>query len=265
MSPDGTSCGVLDACDVAGVCEGGLCTGASELSCDDADACTIDLCEPELGLCEHTPVLCAPDPASPCAQPTCSASEGCELANDETCTEESLLWYTSFPCNEGEAWSWVDPSNNSPSFALNAEAPAAGTLSADCHAQIKVSAEQVAVNSPWTSKIVSGAVDVPDEVTGPLRVRFWHAWEWEGGESYQSVERRLQVLDESMQVIESHPLAHLATDWGTWQQVELELTKATGSFHLAFALTSKPANALLGCSWTIDHVVVFSAGASPSE
>lgn len=43
-----------DACSTA-VCENGAC-GTTAVDCDDADACTIDTCDPILG-CQHAPVV----------------------------------------------------------------------------------------------------------------------------------------------------------------------------------------------------------------
>jgi len=62
--PDGTPCG-SDACSVS-ACMGGVCTVTSTTSCDDANPCTADSCDPRGG-CTHTPVAdgtqCAPSDA----------------------------------------------------------------------------------------------------------------------------------------------------------------------------------------------------------
>ncbi|HRE89863.1 MAG TPA: hypothetical protein PK095_12065, partial [Myxococcota bacterium] len=54
--PAGASCGVSDACDVAGRCTGRFddCVDAAERVCDDGNPCTQDACEPIRG-CVFTP------------------------------------------------------------------------------------------------------------------------------------------------------------------------------------------------------------------
>jgi hypothetical protein len=68
---DGTTC--ASSCLLAGACRAGRCEGTPR-SCDDGDACTVDLCHAAEG-CQHTPVLCAP--AGPCSSPFCSPDAGC--------------------------------------------------------------------------------------------------------------------------------------------------------------------------------------------
>ncbi|MBL8920336.1 MAG: hypothetical protein JNJ54_15825 [Myxococcaceae bacterium] len=68
---DGTAC--ASSCLESGVCQAGGCVGTPR-SCDDGDACTVDVCHIVEG-CQHTPVRCAP--AGPCSSPLCSADAGC--------------------------------------------------------------------------------------------------------------------------------------------------------------------------------------------
>jgi len=72
----GSPCGTGDPCDGgAGSCTAdGFCALATPLDCDDADACTDDVCDPTTG-CGHTPVVC--DDGDPCTSDVCDAVSGC--------------------------------------------------------------------------------------------------------------------------------------------------------------------------------------------
>ena len=256
---DGVSCGAESACDVAGECQEGSCIGATVLTCDDADACTIDSCDPEFGLGKHSPALCPPSPEVPCVEPVCSPSAGCELDESGPCTAESLLWHSTFDCDDTTTWMWMTD-DASPEFTLTDESPSTGPLDGGCHAQIAVPPESAASDLPWTATIASQPLMLPGEHSGSLGVRFWQNWEWEGSGLYEAGERRLQLLDSDMQVLESHPLPQADVSWGTWVSTELALDvdpTITGPLHLAFAFTSKPTDDALGCVWTVDHVVVY--------
>ncbi len=49
---DGTACEDGDPCSSGDKCAGGKCTKGNGVSCDDGQACTVDLCDPKLG-CNH--------------------------------------------------------------------------------------------------------------------------------------------------------------------------------------------------------------------
>ena len=80
---DGTACSGDNACLTAGHCLAGACLGSAR-SCDDANACTLDACEP-VGGCAHTERVC-PAPADKCQVARCDPSSGCltEAAPDGT-------------------------------------------------------------------------------------------------------------------------------------------------------------------------------------
>ena len=89
-------------------------------------------------------------------------------------------------------------------------------------------------------------------------------WEWDGAAVNTKVERRLQLLDSEKQVIESQPLSYSEATWGSWTHEEISFNAAvTGPHRIALTLTSKPSETPQGCSWTIDHVVVFAPAAEP--
>jgi hypothetical protein len=61
--------------------------------CDDEDACTVDICDPADGSCEHMPVEC--DDEDPCTTDTCDPEDGqCRYVpdacdDDDACTVDT--------------------------------------------------------------------------------------------------------------------------------------------------------------------------------
>jgi hypothetical protein len=76
--PDETPCSLGSVCVEGARCHAGACLGA-ELSCDDADACTTDACDPANG-CLHLPLAC-PSPRDPCKVGACDPARGCTVAD----------------------------------------------------------------------------------------------------------------------------------------------------------------------------------------
>jgi hypothetical protein len=261
VSENGANCGATNGCQLPGLCTNGECLGVTEVSCDDGDACTADLCQPEFGLCKHSPAMCPPDPAAPCSIAACDPDLGCTLVEDLTCNTETLIWFNDFECSESDLWSWGEELGH-PLFQLTQSSPATGALTAGCQATIDVASEAVATDTPWTSSMVSQEFALPTGYEGPLTIRFWQAWEWEGVGMNEDIERRLQLLDAEMLVIESQPLSDEAVAWGTWMYEEVIFNvTSSGAHRLALTLTSKPTDAALGCRWRLDHVVVFTSAA----
>ncbi|MEX1362135.1 MAG: hypothetical protein AB1Z98_03370 [Nannocystaceae bacterium] len=62
-----------DACTQTEVCTAGACGGGTPIECDDADPCTVDSCDPELG--------CLAEPVMGCCQADedCGADEMCDV------------------------------------------------------------------------------------------------------------------------------------------------------------------------------------------
>jgi hypothetical protein len=119
----GEACEDGDACSVSDVCAGdGSCAGTPITSdgCDDANGCTIDLCDPASG-CEHYPTVDAPcDDGNACStEDVCSASGVCAgvvtsagpCEDNDTCTSDICLTggscshvvLSGATCDDGEA------------------------------------------------------------------------------------------------------------------------------------------------------------------
>lgn len=75
QAPDGTGCEA--ACLTGATCSAGRCVGAP-LDCDDANACTVDSCDPSSG-CTHVESVTCPG-AGPCQVGVCDPDAGCGLA-----------------------------------------------------------------------------------------------------------------------------------------------------------------------------------------
>lgn len=73
---DGTTCAVSDVCLLEPTCRAGRCEGRLR-GCDDADPCTIDSCDPNLG-CQHSARRSCPGEGA-CRVGTCVAGQGCAL------------------------------------------------------------------------------------------------------------------------------------------------------------------------------------------
>ena len=72
--PDGQDCSEADPCLGSGSCQSGVCVIGAALDCDDADACTQDVCVPFQG-CSHDPLDC--DDGEECTQNDCDPGSGC--------------------------------------------------------------------------------------------------------------------------------------------------------------------------------------------
>jgi hypothetical protein len=72
-APDLTPCTDGDACTAGEVCRFGQCGGATPVTCDDGDLCTVDSCHPALG-CTTAPLNC--DDGSACTLDACDPAIG---------------------------------------------------------------------------------------------------------------------------------------------------------------------------------------------
>ncbi|MDX2011055.1 MAG: tenascin-X [Myxococcaceae bacterium] len=77
VQPDGTSCDPGTACIETASCQAGRCVGHPK-TCDDGNACTIDVCNATLG-CEFLPAPPCPGDGK-CMQGVCDPRTGCGLA-----------------------------------------------------------------------------------------------------------------------------------------------------------------------------------------
>jgi Dictyostelium (slime mold) repeat len=120
-TPNGTSCTHNNACTTGETCQSGVCTSGSTISCDDANPCTDDTCNPSSG-CVHSyntspcedgnacttadtcffgsclggpPLSC--DDNNPCTNDGCDPRNGCTRVNNTAscsdgnpCTEKDI-------------------------------------------------------------------------------------------------------------------------------------------------------------------------------
>ncbi|MBL8957277.1 MAG: tenascin-X [Myxococcaceae bacterium] len=77
LQADGTSCDSASVCVIGGVCQAGRCVG-TPVSCDDGNACTVDVCNATNG-CEHLPAPPCPGDGA-CMRGVCDPTSGCGFA-----------------------------------------------------------------------------------------------------------------------------------------------------------------------------------------
>jgi cysteine-rich repeat protein len=77
-------CDDANACTAFDACALGSCVGGAALDCNDADVCTDDSCDPELG-CVQLDNTAACDDNDPCTAESCDALTGCAHALIEGC------------------------------------------------------------------------------------------------------------------------------------------------------------------------------------
>ena len=112
---DGAPCEDGSACSLGDTCASGACKPGAGPSCDDANPCTSDLCNPASG-CAHEPASGSCDDGNPCTtvdactDGACKGSggESCDDANPcttDTCTLASGCTHAdnAAPCDDGDA------------------------------------------------------------------------------------------------------------------------------------------------------------------
>jgi hypothetical protein len=113
-APNTLACSDASACTLGDVCAGGVCLGGPAVSCDDANPCTADTCNPALG-CTHPALVGVCDDEDACTtldacqagtcvgQTTaCDDGDACTLDTCDAqvgCTNES----TQAVCDDGNA------------------------------------------------------------------------------------------------------------------------------------------------------------------
>jgi hypothetical protein len=118
---NGAPCGDGNACNGVETCLDGACQPGTPVNCDDANACTQDSCDPQTGLCSHTPlangISCSDgnactsgdhcqDGACVGTPKVCTASDACHLAG--TCNP-STGECPNLPAPDGTACSDGNP------------------------------------------------------------------------------------------------------------------------------------------------------------
>jgi len=117
---NGTDCtydGLSGVC-VSGECGENLCEG---VACDDADACTDDMCDYVDGTCDFTPVDC--DDRNECTDDTCKPADGCKF----TPVEDGEFCYEHFHpeigvCKAGACVVAMEACTNTEDLALVCDA-----------------------------------------------------------------------------------------------------------------------------------------------
>ena len=94
VKSNGTGCDDADPCTTDEVCAGGVCKGLAK-SCDDANACTSDLCDDKTGECQHVAQTNLPcDDGKPCTK-----NDMCDAG---TCKGANLQCNDANPCTSDE-------------------------------------------------------------------------------------------------------------------------------------------------------------------
>jgi len=75
-TPNMALCNDGNACTTADVCTAGVCVGGPPLSCNDANVCTDDSCDPAIG-CVHTPNSLPCNDGNPCTSADACAGGAC--------------------------------------------------------------------------------------------------------------------------------------------------------------------------------------------
>lgn len=76
------TCGDAVSCTVGDTCADGSCGVPDDAMCDDANDCTLDVCDPLKG-CIHQPVVC--DDSNLCTTDTCDPMSGCVYTSSVVC------------------------------------------------------------------------------------------------------------------------------------------------------------------------------------
>ena len=123
FSPNSSACSDGSACTGPEACAAGVCAGNGVVTCDDGNACTLDLCNPVNGACSNTAVATGTtcDDGSPCTvSDACKAgfcvggsTSACDDGNPctvDTCTIVSAAASCTYaavtngtPCSDGNA------------------------------------------------------------------------------------------------------------------------------------------------------------------
>ena len=92
------ACNDADACTTGETCNGGYCNGGAQVSCDDANACTTDSCNPASG-CAHAVISC--DDGNPCTTDSCNPAYGCTYIPNSAACDDGDVCTTGDHCAAG--------------------------------------------------------------------------------------------------------------------------------------------------------------------
>ncbi len=197
--PDGSACALDDRCVMGGSCQSGRCVGVAR-SCDDADACTVDVCQPDVG-CVHLPRTCEGDGV--CQVGACDRVLGCvtELADDGTPCGAQRTCVAAEVCIEGHC-----VVRHPPDGFICAEASPC-TAAGHCHGELCVQPPERQLTATW-------ALDVPALDGGPN-----DAWSdllvsADGGVTLSSYFLSVPTLNVNRQAVPLRSAARRCIAWG---------------------------------------------------
>jgi hypothetical protein len=149
---DGATCAAADQCLTGGTCQAGRCVGTAR-SCDDHDACTIDVCQPEVG-CVYLPRTCEGDGV--CHVGSCDPVAGCttQLADDGTPCGAVRTCVAAQVCIEGRCVLRRPPDG----FICAEESPC--NAAGHCRGDVCVQPPEQVMAATWS-------LDVPELDGGP--------------------------------------------------------------------------------------------------
>lgn len=96
--PNNTLCDDRNLCTAGDRCVAGRCDGATVVSCDDGNACTLDSCLPGSG-CEHAPMVCSDN--NPCTTDSCDPGAGCTYVPNVNACDDSDPCTVNDQCGGG--------------------------------------------------------------------------------------------------------------------------------------------------------------------
>jgi hypothetical protein len=173
---DGTGCEAHNACLLDAHCQAGRCLGTA-VTCDDGNACTLDVCNAVTG-CETVPAAPCPGDGK-CQLGVCDPQTGCGLkpANDGTVCGSTLTCDAADVCIGGSCVVRDPPDN----FVCAAASPCQGE--GRCQGSTCVQAAATTLKASWTADattLPTGGVvpelhDFTVEDTGELSVHGFFA------------------------------------------------------------------------------------------
>ncbi|MEZ4269838.1 MAG: hypothetical protein R3F39_26055 [Myxococcota bacterium] len=164
--PDGTPCDA-GLCSAGATCSAGTCSGGAGPACDDADACTLDTCDPKSGACTYAPKPC-PEPAGDaCRDASCDAAAGCDSTPSPLCADGFVLLSTSFPCEGASAWT-AAPAPGPPVLAVGQTTGPVAPWDGDCSLGAQV---PPTLPGPWETAATTSEFAAGQGFAGPATVR----------------------------------------------------------------------------------------------
>ncbi len=155
-----------DAC-FEGICDEGVCRGNAR-TCDDADVCTADACDPATGCVHYDLAVECPASADPCSAPICDPVGGCTFADapeGTSCGPANCT--TSFVCLAGTCTEVTTPEGGDCGDSSPCQEP--GT----CVEGACIQDPPTPLEPLWTQRAAPGATLHFDGATDGLGNVYW--------------------------------------------------------------------------------------------